>query len=126
MDPLARYERDDGPTATILTIGGELDVAEAEALRAALGGAVESAVDRRLVVDLTDVAFLDSSAIGQILWVMGRCREMNTALQVVAPEGSRAALVFELAGIGSVIPVADGTEAAIAALVDRDGSPAND
>lgn len=106
-EPIARFTRADGRTATVVTVEGELDATNTAELRDRLGASMEDAVGRRLVVDLSAVSFLDSSTVNVIVWARKRSRELNTSLRVVAPPGSRAALVFELAGIGSIVPLAD-------------------
>jgi anti-anti-sigma factor len=115
-DALASFVRETGPGVTVVTVTGELDATNTGALRASLEAAMEDAVDRRLVVDLSGVTFLDSSTVNVIVWARKRSRELNTALQVVAPAGSRAAIVFELAGLASIVPMASSTEGAIEAL----------
>jgi len=52
----------DGQARLILT--GEIDLAAREPLRTAIENAVEA--DRRLVIDLNQVSFIDSSGIGAL------------------------------------------------------------
>ncbi len=63
----------------VLTVHGELDIATAPEFRERLDAAVDAGA-RRLVLDLTHVAFMDSVAIAAILH-------------------TRTRLVFEIAGL---------------------------
>jgi anti-sigma B factor antagonist len=52
--------------ALVLSLAGELDLADAPALREALRRAVERS-PKRLVVDLTEVTFVDSTVLGALV-----------------------------------------------------------
>ena len=107
--------REDLTDRTVLRFRGELDVTCIDEIKAATADAMDRAVGRRLVVDLSEVSFLDSSTIGAILWARDRSRKRNASLSIVAPDGSRAARVLELAGLGSVVPIVGSASAPWAA-----------
>ena len=54
-----------GQAASILRPSGELDINSREELRATILGALGTA--RRVVVDLADVTFIDSEALGALI-----------------------------------------------------------
>jgi anti-anti-sigma factor len=58
---------------SILAVVGELDLATAPHFRRAVGGLLGSG-GRRLVVDLTDADFLDSTGLGALVWAQLRAR----------------------------------------------------
>lgn len=104
-EPPFSATREDRVDRTILRFAGELDAACAGDVRAAAAAAMDQAAGRRLVLDLSAVTFLDSSTIASILWAHDRSRKRNTSLWILAPEGTRAARVLDLAGIGSVVRI---------------------
>lgn len=104
-DPTFAVTRDDRPDRTILRFSGDLDVTSLDEVRAVTAATMDEAAGRRLVMDLSEVSFLDSSTIGAILWARDRSRKRNASFSIVAPEGSRAARVLELAGLASVVPI---------------------
>jgi anti-sigma B factor antagonist len=90
--------RDEG-SAVVVT--GEVDLACAAELRAAIDE-VSQAQPRLLVVDLTDVSFVDSSGLGAIAGGLRTQRRHGGELRVAgaAPHVRR---VFEIAGLGQLL-----------------------
>ncbi len=82
---------------TIIAPSGEIDVARLGEFRAELAGAVGGADG--LVVDLSDVSFIDSGGLGALLEVHERLRRQNRRLAVVAPRGTSPAVVLTLTGL---------------------------
>lgn len=116
---VARRDRDD---ATIVELAGELDLANVDQVGREIYDAMEDAVDRRLVLDLSAVAFLDSSTVNLVFRLQAHSRMLNTALHLVAPSGSRAARVLTVAGTRAVIPVAQSIDEAMAKMQRGEGS----
>ena len=75
----------DGDTL-VVRLTGELDLYNADELRAAVYGAAEEGPGR-LVIDLSGVDFIDSTALGTILKAAAQLDESGANLGVVAPEG---------------------------------------
>ena len=74
----------DSPTAdsTVVTIGGELDVATAPALRSYLSDLIADG-HTRLVLDLARLGFLDASGMGVLASTVGRLHEQGGWLRLV-------------------------------------------
>ena len=68
--------------STVLTIGGELDVATAPALRSYLSDLIANG-HTRLVLDLAQLGFLDASGLGVLASTLGRLREQDGWLRLV-------------------------------------------
>ena len=102
-----------GPDGAILTAGGELDIATAPELRGQLDAAIDAGA-RRLVLDLTDVTFMDSVAIAAILHARRRLGD-DGRLAVTIPTGSYPRLVFEIAGLPRCLDLFETREDALAA-----------
>jgi anti-sigma B factor antagonist len=65
------------PGATRLTVSGEIDMSNADRLRAALE---EAGDDQRVVLDLTGVEYLDSAGLAVLLPHAGRLEVIATPL----------------------------------------------
>ena len=82
------YQIDHDPIARghLIVAAGELDIAATPRLSTVL--AMASATrGGRLVLDLSDVSFIDSTALGTILKAAAQLDEGGTLLAVVAPDG---------------------------------------
>src|SRR4051812_29538496 len=90
-------------SASVIAGAGELDIATVPPLRAALTDAAEAPAPK-LVVDLTDVTFIDSVGVGAILHAKRRVGE-DGRMAVVVPHASYARVIFETVGADKVLPV---------------------
>jgi anti-sigma B factor antagonist len=93
---------------------GELDLALLGDFRRGLSEAAREATDG-VLVDLTDVSFIDSSALGAIVELQNHLRRAKQQLTVVAPSGTAVAVVLGLTGLRNQLPVYETREAALAA-----------
>ncbi len=87
------------PSATVVTVGGELDVHTAPSLQAALAALDSSG---RIVVDLTGVGFLDSTGLSVFVNALADARERQATLAGVA-NAPRVVKAFPLAGLDSAL-----------------------
>jgi anti-sigma B factor antagonist len=103
-----QYEPDVRPATAVVTLRGELDAHDAPRMHELFARAVSDleASDGapRLVLDLTGVAFLDSTALGTMIGALRRVREAGGDLRVVLPETS-ARRIFEITGLEQVLSV---------------------
>ena len=70
----------------LIVAKGELDISATPRLSTVLAMA-SAARGGRLVLDLSEVTFIDSTALGTILKAAAQLEEGGTSLAVVAPEG---------------------------------------
>ena len=91
---------------------GELDLHAARELRPALDDAA-GADFPVLIVDLSEVTFIDSTGLGAILQAHQRLRRQGRAVKVVVPPGSAAAVTIDLAGLRSVLTLCPSRAAAL-------------
>lgn len=103
MDPQLTLTVHPDSDCVILTVGGEVDLATAPQLRAKLTDLVDNATGS-VVVDLTPVAFIDSTGLEALLAAHRRGRARGQTIQLVCPEG-QALRVLRLTGIETVFPV---------------------
>src|SRR5215468_3127758 len=106
----------------ILEVGGEIDVYTAPQLRERLIALVEGG-DRRVVVDLGRVEFLDSTGLGVLVGALKRLRSVDGELSLVCAQ-ERLLKIFRITGLDRVFTLYD-TVAAATAQGDGDaGTPA--
>jgi anti-sigma B factor antagonist len=87
--------------ATVVIPSGELDLATAPALEAALGRAFETAGEGRLVLDLRELDFIDSSGLRTLLTARRQAEEAGAQFSLDA--GHRALeRTLEIAGVHGV------------------------
>ena len=94
----------------VLSLAGELDLANVPALQEALRRAVERS-PKRLVVDLTDVTFVDSTVLGAL--VEARSGIGGDAFALAAP-GLEVRRALEVSGLDRHFAVFDRVETALA------------
>jgi anti-sigma B factor antagonist len=109
-----------GNARAVITLGGEVDLHTAPELRQRMGDAIDDGC-RELVVDLTDVTFLDSMTLGVLLGALKRLRQRSGDLKVVISDPSLRR-IFEITLLDSVFTLFDTRQAALSAG-DRQGAP---
>jgi anti-sigma B factor antagonist len=110
-DPDLRIDVDKGDGRVVVRVAGEIDVYTAPRLREQL---IRLVSDATLIVDLSDVSFLDSTALGVLVGAMKRQREANGTLSIVT-SGTRIRRLFDITGLTRVFTVYDSLEDATAA-----------
>lgn len=87
----------------VVALRGELDMHDAPELRAAFAGAMEGAgTGVRVVLDLSQVTFLDSTALGCIVGLRRRVGEAEGELRIVMP-AAPTVRIFEITGLDAVL-----------------------
>jgi anti-sigma B factor antagonist len=111
-DPVAGIERSDG--ATVVRLAGELDLYNAHAVREALIACCEEAPDK-LVVELSGVKFIDSTALGVL--IEARTRMANKKGFLLAAPGMETRRALEISGLDKHFNVHESLDDALAAAV---------
>ncbi len=102
------------PSARVVSIRGEFDIAHAEDAKRVLE---DAAADRAhaLVLDLTRCAFIDSAGLSAILAV-ARQRAEEASVAVAAVPDSELHRMLDLTGISLTLPTFATVDAATAAI----------
>ncbi len=100
-------QRDSG---VVVRLGGELDLHNAEDLRSALTSAIDSGASR-IVVDMTEVEFVDSTALGVL--VEARSKLGRDGLLLAGPR-LETRRTLQVSGLDRHLPVHDSVDAALA------------
>ncbi len=106
-EPVLAIDRIDG--AAVVRLAGELDLYNAETVRNALAGAAADG-PARVVIDLSQVEFIDSTALGVL--IEARSKLGTTGLVLAAPQiSTRRALA--VSGLDRHLPVHDTVDDAL-------------
>jgi anti-anti-sigma factor len=98
--------------ATIVTIVGEIDMANAPEVKGAIDATRDGA--ERVVVDLSAVTFLDSSALNALVYGQRDLAEHEISFRVVSPADQSVRKVFEITHLTEPLSVVDSLDDALA------------
>ena len=102
------------PDYTLCRPVGELDAYTVGQFRETL---VELASTRRLLIDLSDVPFMDSAGLGALIGGIRRAREAEGDVSVACSRPTLTRLLHTT-GFDRIVPVTETREAAIDALLN--------
>lgn len=112
-------DRADHDDETVMSVGGEIDVYTAPIVRERLDAAVRDG-HVNLVVDLSQVRFLDSTGLGVLVGRLKLTRSRGGSLRLVATE-EKVLKVFAITGLDKVFELYDTLDEALAAsAADRE------
>jgi len=98
----------------LVELSGEVDLYTAPRFKEDLVGLIETGVEA-IVIDLSRVTFIDSTALGVIIGGVKRMRERDGRLAIVA--GSRPVVrILDITGLDKVLTVFDTRAEALADL----------
>ena len=109
MDTATKIER--VGDAYLVLLSGEIDAFTAPSLRDDFHAVVAKDDASVVIVDLSAVTFLDSSALGALVGLFRRLRERDAALRIVEPR-TAASRIFELTGLDAVLDLYPDQDAA--------------
>jgi anti-sigma B factor antagonist len=92
-----------GPGATVVTASGELDIGTAAELRQYLHDVLDRG-EGGLILDLTEVQFIDSTILGVLVSVHKRLVERGQVLTLVSPH-ERLLRIFRLTVLDRVFAI---------------------
>ncbi len=100
-----RLSTDDGADGPLLRVEGEVDVYTSPALRDELYRLIDGGATH-VVVDLTEMAFIDSSGLGVFVGALKRIRERSGELELRGLQPSTRK-VLEITGLTQVFTIGD-------------------
>ncbi len=106
-------ERTGGGGVPVVRVSGEVDVHSAPRLRDGVAVELETAPSK-VVIDLTNVGFLDSTGLGALVAARTTASERGIALPVVCTS-ERILKLFTITGLDGVFDIHPDVESAIAA-----------
>lgn len=99
----------------VARLSGELDAGNIEGVEKAIAAALETA-PRALVIDLSDVTYLDSASVGLLFKLSRRLQARRKRLAVVSPPASPIRRLLALSDLASAAEVVNGLEDALRRL----------
>jgi anti-sigma B factor antagonist len=101
----------------VMVAGGDIDYSSTPRLRECIADHVDAG-KRRLVVDMSKVTFIDSTAIGVLIGALVRLEEAGGgSVAVVCDQYNKKVLrIFEIAGVDNLFALHNTREEALAAL----------
>jgi anti-anti-sigma factor len=112
---LIRLTVEERDQVVVAHLSGELDLASAPHTGEEIGEAVPSSA-RGLVVDFTELEFIDSSGIAMLFNLARRLGGRRQELRVVAVPGQPVARVLEIVEFGRAAPIHPDVDAAVAEI----------
>jgi anti-sigma B factor antagonist len=106
-----------GADSFVIAVGGELDLHTAEPLREKLADVLELGA-RSVLVDLTGVSFVDSTALTVLI---DACQALTSSRgqMVLVADDPRILRVMELTGLDQVFKISPSLQEGVQALVGR-------
>lgn len=101
--------------ALIVMVTGEIDHHSAESIRIKIDNKIEEDGALNLIIDFSEVNFMDSSGIGVIIGRYKKISEVNGKLIIVNPK-PQIRRVFELGGLFNIIKEYKNIDEAIMSL----------
>jgi anti-sigma B factor antagonist len=113
-EPFALQERDESGVR-VIAVAGELDIATAPELCARLD-ATRTRRQPRLLVDLTEVDFCDSTGLRALLGAASEVRAHGGRFAIVCPPSGDVARLLGIVGAGEWMAIHSDSESGLAAL----------
>jgi anti-sigma B factor antagonist len=104
------HQERNGADAVVVKLSGEFDMAGCASFETAVQSlqSLNGEPLRKVVIDLAELTFIDSSGIRSLLDSKRRAEEHGLALVVRVPEAGQVRQVLELTGVDHVLDGADG------------------
>jgi anti-sigma B factor antagonist len=98
--------------SVVVSAAGEVDLATVEALRRELDSALRTSGCRRVIADLTDVDFMDSTGLGVLVGARRRMHKAEVEMCLVVPRAPLLKL-FRMTNLDRVFPIYPSLNAAL-------------
>ena len=102
----------------VARLRGEIDLANARAIGSLVTGSVPNEA-AGVVLDLSDVSYLDSSGVHLVFDLSERLASRQQRLALVVPDDSRIRRVLDLVNVRAVLPVVPAAADAVDAVRAR-------
>lgn len=103
-----------GKGVALVSATGEVDLNSSPQLRQAMAPQIKKKM-RGLIIDLSQVSYMDSSGIATLVEAMQGCKKVGMALRLAAPSPA-VSEVFKMAHLEKVFEICPSREAALKEL----------
>ena len=101
----------------LIELGGEVDLYTAPEFKERMVQVIEDG-KKRVVVDLSEATFIDSTTLGVLVGGVKRLRPTGGSLALVCTD-QNIQKIFEITGLDRVFPIHETREAALAAVASE-------
>ncbi|MEX1141841.1 MAG: STAS domain-containing protein [Thermoleophilaceae bacterium] len=101
----------------VIELGGEIDLYTAPEFKERMVQLIDDG-KRRLVVDLSDATFIDSTTLGVLVGGVKRLRPAGGSLALVCTD-ENITKIFEITGLDRVFPIHSTRDEALGAVADH-------
>jgi anti-sigma B factor antagonist len=100
------FRSEDGPDLATRSLvpSGELDAAAAAEVRIRIEHAL-GAGKRRVIVDLSEIAYMETAAVAALLDANARLKRVGASMFIVIPSDSRVRVLFSITRLDKVLRV---------------------
>jgi len=109
-----------GKCSSIIALEGEVDVYTAPQLKQQIISMLDNDITK-IIVDLTSVDYLDSTALGVLIGGLKRLRERDGSLNLICPN-PRIRRIFEITGLDKIFDIYQTQDEAVSAEKSKGGS----
>jgi len=106
--------------ASIIDLQGEIDVYTAPQLKQQILEMLDQGVTH-MIVNLTGVEYLDSTALGVLIGGLKRLRERDGKLDIICPN-SRIRRIFEITGLDKIFDIFATEKESLGSLHGKEGT----
>lgn len=106
MSPLATVHDESLDNTTIVAVRGEIDVSNGDDIQAMILDSV-TLTTRRLLLDLSDIAYFDSVGVRLAFDVEQRLARQSISFGIIRPPTSYVRKVLDLCGAEHLLPMYD-------------------
>ena len=99
------------PDVSVIRVAGELDLYSLDPFQAVVAEA-EDSQNRVIILDMRDLGFIDSSGLGVVIGIQGRCQKADRSLVIIP--SPVIAHTLKVTGLHQVLRVAPSPEDALA------------
>jgi anti-sigma B factor antagonist len=107
-------------TASMIDLEGEVDVYTAPQLKQQIIAMLDSGI-YHVIVNLSNVEYLDSTALGVLIGGLKRLREKNGTLDLICPN-PRIKRIFEITGLDKIFDIFNSEQDALAQVEPKEGT----
>lgn len=111
---MLRIDREKDPRVCVAHLEGEIDISVVPSVKAALDSTVEGGCEN-LILDLSEVTYADSSALGLLVWLDHRLTPRGGKL-ILAGANRDVARVLELSGLVNIAPSIAASPSVVSAM----------
>lgn len=115
MTPLATVEIMARERILVASVAGEVDASNVDDIRTRITAMIPNEA-LGVVVDLSEVRYLDSAGVGLLFELAGRLSAAGQHIRLTLPESSLVRRVLELTAVEAVAPIDTSLEASLAEL----------